>query len=1350
MGDQAKEILKEADAAQVFTAKEREQLGLMGSVKKAAGRAKEWAGKVGKRAADIVAATGGNPLNLLLMATSEEIDTSLQGIPDAQAREVRRLRNLYHRELTRGRNAQADQALERINELLDQNPRLQEFYDLTMEEVRGEVKPGEASKFKKALKEGVASGEISPALERASRRVEIIGSEKVRVDEEEIEIPVYRDVASVASLLPVIRDYLNEVILSDRNIRHKSLEHQLSYGLVWAVRNLATKEGTPEAKKQANEIVMEYEAVRRALDWWHEAARDDEGGFSKGKDTFANGIDRGGKYMGDYIVWFKESYRGRDFIHGFATPRDTLANTDFKNAGTNSKNASEFLGAMLRSSCGVGTKDEVSEPGKRRPDNEAGTEFMLSDGTRILVINARGEIMARTKGGNAFMYETHKQVSEDLYSFKYLEVRHKFQDAAFEFSHMDKKTGMPVYICHISADRLLAYDAFQHPKFMANFWYGNIDVLLSAEVNAASIPEGQRGRDFLRQLGWRDDLDPTSITNNNRLNRILLGTGNNFLSGNVTPAERRTLAGALGVRWNEALDREEKIDLMERMGMVRRFGDRTWGMKENYLLTQRLITLDTEKIPEEIWLRTDWSTIRRLRGAFLGDWSQQMVYLQQTRNSQIDILKGDEGMMKGLEFLGSENGWRHIPDILSQVAEREQNQWFEALSDMLILQPYMHRMKGQRVDEVAVPTNQLLRLGVYAGTYAQEFVDVGQEGHNWRGMYEHPIRRHEGRVAKILGKSGRRELWENHLKGFLTPPEDLSKVDPKEAALWRKISNLKEREKWGSEQEWKALIAFARFKIRPNKEGNEEGYWELKEVIKHPGRMEQKGRLVHYYDFDLDRDREWGRETFEGLGFNEQEFNSLMALMNLRIQQSGLFNRFYEKQDEENILYQLIDRWSDEIYTNRPENVTEKDWGVQISFYKKEILVNQAVRDLKYSIGKFRGDHVSEQLATNPNDKLIEIREINGEEVPFEVENVELEESPIKGLKNEIVGTTWQPIFPMFHRGFQFSNCRDKVWGMLGGTGEWFPGMDKRLTPLYIHYNRDRYMSLFAMIVADPLFRLKAYENSGKTWEGDQGYLFVANPLKLKQLIDKIDSLESDPNWAQKWRARLNIAGAKEINEFDRHCREIGVLYVERKQAVKAESEEDIKQFQTISTEALNIIEQGPLKGIVSKPLGALLGGAKSTKEIYQRALATLPSGLAVNIAAVPFTGGFMPFQAAQVVAGAIQVPILGPLAGVAAGAFVFYVTGLPSLALLGGDAGINPTTLYESEAFDDSTLGTIRRGWKNLPISGSLMKARIEARSYESLAKGKSALWDDIVSAGFVDSLFEHSKAKLDHSMKK
>lgn len=1168
-----------------------------------------------------------------------------------------------------------------------------------------------------------------PSPEKGAEEPEIIGEEVVESEGGGTRFRRYR-FEKITQVVDVVRDWLdNTKILGDAPIH--PLENTYIYDR-WLGE--AKKFTTPERERDKNkraqnkqiydELVQEYESVRRALLWWHEAARDKEGGFSKDPDkkTFANGISMGEKYTGEYIAWLvrKDSPRREGFIHGFATPRADVKKTHFTNA-------SEYLGAMLRSSCGIGTKDEVEAPGKPKNKNEAGYFFTDSDGNKLLVVNARGEPpLTRTKGTNSVMYETHKQLSMDAYVYKYLRVRHKMIDTSFEPSidpetgeqAIDPKTGKPVFICHLSADRLWAYDAFQHPKFMAPFWYANLDILDSDALNSKDlVRRKQNGRRFLEQLGW----DPKK---SDAFNKALLSTGYGFLGKdkeaqkNVSPEIRNEVCQELlGFAWNDSWTEGEKKEVLIKLGMVEIFGELEYGMKEHYILTTNLINLDDEKIPEDAWYKMDWSPLKEA-SPFLSDWCQQQVYLQELRNKGLlPIITGDN-VMEGLEFLGKEISFRHISETIAPVAEREKSWWFEAASRMLILPYFMNRLKGQRVDEVAVPINQLLRFGLYKGIYAQEFEDIGLPGHDWTNLYEHPVREVEDRVAKILAKFNcRREAWVRYMN---------KEVLTEEVLAGTKFADLTDQEKF-----W-VLVAFAGFRIRPDEKGNFDGYLQLRERIEQNREEIQPGRVIRYFEFDLDKKRDWGKQMFkEKLG--EKGFEELMAIVDNGIKRSGMFSRFYEKMDEEEIVCKLIDRWLDEAYNSNEKNWIQggnRAWGLPMLWYPREILFNQALRDMKYGIGKIgklRGEFVLEQLEVD--DKHM----VKDKRTGLEAFNIKLEPNEVKDLKGKPIATVYQPIFPIFkYQSLDYCRGKDVVWSMLQGTGEWFPGMAKRLTPLYIHYNRDRYMNMFITLFFDPLFRRKVFENAGRNWEEDKAFFYIANPLKQRELLDLIDQLETDPDWAQDWRAKLNIHRADILAEFTRERKEIRVLNVEKAQVLPSASEEDIAALREITLSGFKLIEP---TGLLAGRLGGIFG--RTGKEFRQRLWAMAPGAITSF-----FTLG-LPIITAPMAPGAGGfVTVLRGLWGIGSA----FGGGIASSSVLGGDVGIDVETGFEREAYDTSILGTLRRFWKirNVVAPFSLMRARIDARSYEAITDGRKPLWDDVVPVDVVKVFFESPKAKL------
>ncbi len=631
---------------------------------------------------------GATPMELI------DVARGIEGLPEDKKREIIKTANQFH---ILSSEEQASFA-NKLGDLIADHPESAELAHLAamITEERGYfVRPGEKSRLGERQGSEVRSG--------TGLRAHEVRRETVSTDEGEVEIPIYGDL-DFPTIQNYLREHLDALILSDRSPNLKSYyEWKEVYGLVEAARQLAIKEKTQTAQSQAKDVRMEYEAVKGALMWYLDAATQFDkngGGFSKGDKTFNDGVTMGKVYSVDLWNWLKNSHRGKGFIHGFATPRAGFKNIDFTDPN-------EYLGAQLRASIGLGTKDDV-ERGVRKPESKAGAEFIWHDGRKIKVVKANGQVVERTGPSNGDMYEVHKRATMDTYAFKYIEKRHEMMDLIYEPSHKDPVTQEWIFICHLSPDRMWTYDALQNPKYMAKFWYANIDILASEECNSADLPAGERGRDFLRQLGWRDFVQDKEL--NDQLNKLYLGDGDNFLKSQVTLGKgqpltaeesvslKKILCQQFGLQWEETWTRDQKLEVLGKMGMVRRYGDRTWGVGDNklpYVMTLNLIHLQDYKIPEKIWEAMDWSALVGANRFLLNDWCMQLNYLIPTTTALIKMIEGED-IMESLAYLGSGEGFKYIPDVLAPFAEREQMHWFNVIgtSELATLRKY--KEKGNR------------------------------------------------------------------------------------------------------------------------------------------------------------------------------------------------------------------------------------------------------------------------------------------------------------------------------------------------------------------------------------------------------------------------------------------------------------------------------------------------------------------------------------------------------------------------------------------------------------------------------------------------------------------------------
>lgn len=676
-------------------------------------------------------------------------------------------------------------------------------------------------------------------------------------------------------------------------------------------------------------------------------------------------------------------------------------------------------------------------------------------------------------------------------------------------------------------------------------------------------------------------------------------------------------------------------------------------------------------------------------------------------------------MMKSLFSAGNPNeAYRNLYGYFNkETGEREgmleryseETSWMmEAKSPLLYAGLHLDRMKGLRLEEVAVPTNEYVRLGLFKSFYVGEFDDVGLEGHDWTNLYENPIRSFSGRVAKILGKMDNRDVWLTYLGGIFddTP-----------------FANLTDKQKF------QALVAFAGFRIRQRDEDTGEdisdGLLELRERIEHDGKTLQEGRLVRHFKFDLDREREWGRQMF---GAN---FETVMAVMNEKVQRSGLFNNFYEKMDEENIIGSLIDGYLENEYVADKQYQFKRRWGIRYSPTNREVFFNQLLRDsVKYSIGRLQGQYALEQLATVEENMgksgLPNVRQqnevqvqkvINGVNKVFTAKNIYMKEKEIGDpVTQRVVDRVLNPVFPLFHWSSAYGNGRDPVWSMLQGTGEFYPGMTERLTPLYIHYNKNRMINFLASLYFDPRFWRMVFKNSGKDWEDNFGFLYVCNPMKIRQFVKALETVE-DIDWGQELARKFNVADQREIMEFDHERRELRVLDAETGKISQSVSEEDIMALKDLT---LTAFKQVPAAGILSGIAGNVFGRTtRETRARFYGFLAGIPasSPVWVPLLATPFTALF-------------SVPVM-------------IIGGLVTSAYLGRDMGVNEKTGYENDQYGGFILGDIKKVWAT---QFGLMGDRIVARSFESIAEGRSAIWDDVVDLKRLIEFITLPKEKLEH----
>lgn len=776
--------------------------------------------------------------------------------------------------------------------------------------------------------------------------------------------------------------------------------------------------------------------------------------------------------------------------------------------------------------------------------------------------------------------------------------------------------------------------------------------------------------------------------------------------------------------------------------------------------------------------------------------------------------------------------------------------WFsEAFSPMLMQGPFNRREHGMRLDEVAVPINELLRLGLFRRTFADQFRRYGLPG-DWTELERRPLREMSQRVAKVLGGFNRKELWVSYMQDVLAGTDI------------QKEFNLSDDEMW-----W-ALVSFARFQIKrnggehTNEIGDYGGFMELREQAeievqvptgrkKADGTEETRpewrlindGHLVNYFDFALDRDRAWGRQQLARLG--RDGFDRLMATLGVgfvdqsllkgewsrkrefyrlnsrgelmrdvkgkpiidKVETGGLFSFFMEKRDEEEIVFALARKYLEKnkifnsafhVYrepirdefgaltferddqgrvvfddNHNPQiayetyNLEGRTWGMIWSPYERDILFQRIIRDMRDG---FTGKFITEQLKTDSSHK-VGCRFKNpqtGRFMTLEQDNVVFQEQTIKRLDGTEISLGYHPVFPLFHEHKNIYRCSgsDPVWSVLQGTGEWYPGMASRLTPIHIHYQRDDEMYWYLMLVADAKFRMKIFEDIGKDWLNDLGWIFVATPIKLKALIEKMAEIESDHDWGTKWLALANCLDVPNMEEFARKRDEIGIFNWEQRQEREIKSETEVNQIAVTTGQLLQEAIPKPLQGLALGPLRPFIG--RTWRETQAKLVGGLASGVIINAGVSAFTLTKI-FDLYSAIGG---LPVATPFGipiptNIIIGALYTLVTGLPGMLLFAQDSGIRKETGRDKVLYDQSWRGKIARGWQSLPISRSLFRERLINQSYESLvgipggvtvldpatkgvvfsvsgSKWKDPTWDDLVNIEGFAKLLQEMKSKL------
>lgn len=528
-----------------------------------------------------------------------------------------------------------------------------------------------------------------------------------------------------------------------------------------------------------------------------------------------------------------------------------------------------------------------------------------------------------------------------------------------------------------------------------------------------------------------------------------------------------------------------------------------------------------------------------------------------------------------------------------------------------------------------------------------------------------------------------------------------------------------------------------------------------------------------------------------------------------RMEKFGLFSFFTEYRDQEAIVYSLLRRYYDKNYVLNPKNhcykealrkedgtlvfegedgngnpavkyeggfkgndkdgkpiiehdLRERTWGMKWSPYERDILINQHLRDMRDA---FTGQKVLEQLKTDPNKK-VERKFTNpytGEKITLDADNVVFEEQTIEKLDGSVISIGWHPIFPLFHEHKNLRRCSgsNPVWSVTQGTGEWYPGMKYRLTPLRLHYNRDNEMYFLLMLIADAKFRKKIFDHTGRNWRDDLGILFIANPLKLRQIIQAAADMEGDQDWGKELEEKANCARVPNEDEFCRKRDEIGMFNYEKQAERELHTDKQFEQLGATGQELLQTATPGPLKGLLG-PFKHIVGRTLKESKAQVVAWSTMGATTQAVLSTIGVVNGSDLLGVYKAVYGFFPQPwgLISVVLGV-------YLTGMPTQLIFAQDRPTRKETLREEILYDQSPTGKVRRWWQLRRFSNSLFRERLLNTSYESIvgihggvqvmdpvngnlsisfdeSNWKAPLHDDLVNAGILKGVLELPKSEL------
>jgi len=1065
---------------------------------------------------------------------------------------------------------------------------------------------------------------LGPGIPRPERWIRITS------DEGEITVP---DLTGYDpdDIISITRSILDSIILRDGRIRPNTIEHQWTWAGVHALESQAIIPGTSnETKQKAQDLRMEYEAIRHLLDWWQVAVRGETGGQGMGRE-FGTAINIGSRVPAKYLTWLKDNYRGKDFLEGFAHKRGQI-NPDGQQIdgsefdATSFTNASEYLGAMLRAGSGVGVHDAPK-----------GRDFELADGTKILVVNQKGELLTTTKPGTGVIYELFKQLALDSYA-GYTEVRFHWIDLAFELVgstvHPETLERVPVYRCHISPDSLWAYNAFQHPGYLGEFWF---DLLQKVKDPKEAFPDSKVRNDFLkfrRQLGWNDRLTYAQ-------NIALLGTAEDFIDLPVTEtgSRRRNLPPELNKQalgWDQSQSDDENLI---RLGLLRKHGGHDYG--KYIAITENLMNLDTEDIPAEVWALTDWDLLPQ---HLMTNWAQQMGYLQETRNAILNILTGGK-INEGLEHLKNPLvSFIHIHENIGWVAERERTYWRSVIDRAELLSLRRYREKGVR-HELATMIRSKVPEGFLRGMFRRlYFSGCGIRNMDWS---ENMVSiQNFQRVRQFLQCVNERKVVRDGLKladkGLNY--QDLANYAGLKIRKWRKEPILMltdENGDWDTPRNRGLLAILKEYINLPNDkarkkwiEDNPEksklalGVWEEWQTEVDPKLIKK------FLNLPADQRRQWVESLpedevekifqvwpeFEEMTPQEHRawFHShprvveAVSQMTLdwpsralwdwgQMLEAGTGQPATGAEQLEMATWGTIENFIGTSYEKRPKPWPWRRWGPKFDLWEREKRIYRTARRQKLAID-LRSDRekswltIRGQKVHDPHDRII-----------GRWRHDQLEWDPASNSLNRHD----RPVDP-FGRADLYQGV-DRLASMMMGTGEYYPGDPREVSPLWYGHDTKRliyrYFSRFSIGYKEAQAKLAAivynFKDWKEYWSQYQLQREVLAPSKMFKIIRLLfHSGAIDPNEVTEYQPSFGATKQETIAYWSERK---SLRLPDEEDVVKEGVEPDIKKAWPALMAELKVPGVSPIVGIIS---GGRTGKEIKTMVRNAALLGSLPIGI--------------------------------------------------------------------------------------------------------------------------------------------